>query len=212
MLHNIFQDTIKTIRLDSNGFSHYYEGTFFDFSQLYHQEILIVIANQPPVAIPMEIYQKDKQTDYLKIQYDLTEMGQIVTTDFKDYVLLNYIPTEETAILEKITTPIHFIPLFLYQMAHLFPIPEMLFLLDVKEHHMNCALLKHEELQFITYFSLTEDTDCLYHVMNICTQYKIDPSEIDLYYSSLPDSLIHLLKSYFTISHLEKPLFNQNLL
>lgn len=212
MLHNIFQDTIKTIRLDSNGFSHYTDGTYCDFDNSTDQDWLVVIANQPPVAIPMEIYNIERNKEYLRIQYEESEIGQIVTTDFKDYVLLNFIPQNEIHHLESLSNPIHYIPLFLYQMAHLFPIPEMLFLLDVKDQNMNCALLIHEELQFITHFKLHDHTDCLYHVMNICAQYNIDPSLIDLHYSAMPESLATLLKTYFTISHLEKPLFNQNLL
>lgn len=212
MLTNLFHDKLRTIRLDSNGFSYYYDGTSCDFSNEDHQEWLIVIANQPPVAIPMEIYNADKQIDYLKIQYDVDEIGRIITTDFKDYVLLNFLPKEAALQLEKSDHKIDFIPLFLYQMAHLFPIPEMLFLLDVKDKNMNCAFLIHEELQFITHFKLNENTDCVYHLMNICAQYKIDPSHLDLYFSMLPESILTLLKSYFTVSYLEKPTSNQNYL
>lgn len=212
MLTNLFHDKLKTIRLDSNGFSYYYDGTSCDFSNTEIDDLLIVLANQPPVAIPMEIYHADKQMDYLMIQYDVNQIGKVITTDFKDYVLLNYLPKEEAGIIEHYQGQIDYIPLFLYQMAHLFPIPEMLFLLDVKDKNMNCAFLIHEELQFITHFKLNEDTDCLYHLMNICAQYKIDPSLLDLYYSNLSDSLLNLLKSYFTVTNLEKPTSNQNYL
>ncbi|HNX21429.1 MAG TPA: DUF3822 family protein [Bacteroidales bacterium] len=212
MLTNLFHDKLKTIRLDSNGFSYYYDGTSCDFHGVELDDLLIVLANQPSVAIPMEIYNADKQIDYLKIQYDVNEIGKIITTDFKDYVLLNFLPKDKAGIIEHYQGPIDFIPLFLYQMAHLFPIPEMLFLLDVKDKNMNCAFLIHEELQFITHFKLNEDTDCLYHLMNICAQYKIDPSLLDLYYSNLSESLLALLKSYFTVSYLQKPNSNQNYL
>lgn len=212
MLTNLFHDKLKTIRLDSNGFSYYYDETSCDFNSNELDDSLIVLANQPPVAIPMEIYNADKQIDYLKIQYDVNEIGRIITTDFKDYVLLNFLPKDEAGIIEHYQGQIDFIPLFLYQMAHLFPIPEMLFLLDVKDNNMNCAFLIHEELQFITHFKINEDTDCLYHLMNICAQFKIDPSLLDLYYSNLSASLLTLLKSYFTVSYLQKPNSNQNYL
>ena len=212
MLTNLFHDKLKTIRLDSNGFSDYYDGSSIDFLTLQGEESLVVFANQPPVAIPMEIYDSEKQMDYLKIQYDVSEIGKIITTDFKDYVLLNYLPLKEASLIETTNIKIDFIPLFLYQMAHLFPIPEMLFLIDVKDKNMNCALLIHEELQFITHFKLNEDTDCLYHLMNICEQYRIDPTLIDLYFSNLSESLLSLLKSYFTVSYLQKPNSNQNYL
>lgn len=212
MLTNLFHDKLKTIRLDSNGFSYYYDGTSCEFTEHDKDDLLIVLANQPPVAIPMEIYNTDKQIDYLMIQYDVNEIGKVITTDFKDYVLLNFLPKDEAVSIENYQGKIDYIPLFLYQMAHLFPIPEMLFLLDVKDKNMNCAFLIHEELQFITHFKLNEDTDCLYHLMNICAQYKIDPSQLDLYYSNLSESLLILLKSYFTVTYLEKPTSNQNYL
>jgi hypothetical protein len=212
MLTNIFQENIETIRLDANGFSHFYGENQFLFSEITNQQLLIVIANQPPVAIPMEIYNSDNNLEYLKIQYDFGSIGHIITTDFKDYVLLNFLSKEETEVIQPFLAHIEFIPVFLFQMAHLFPIPEMLFLIDVRNQYLNCALLIHEELQFITHFKLNDDTDCLYHIMNICNQYKINPSHLNLYYSNLSNSLVELLQSYFTISKLIKPTKNQNLL
>ncbi len=212
MLTNIFQENIETIRLDANGFSHFYGEKPFLFSTIQEQQMVVVLANQPPVAIPMEIYDGAKNMEYLNIQYDPNTIGQIITTDFKDYVLLNFLSHEESELLKPFQDKIEFIPLFLFQMAHLFPIPELLFLIDVKDHNLNCALLIHEELQFITHFKLNDDTDCLYHILNICKQYSIDPARLELYYSELSETLVTLLKNYMTISHLIKPTKNQNLL
>ncbi len=212
MLTNIFQENIETIRLDANGFSHFYGEKPFHFTTIQDQPIVLVLANQPPVAIPMEIYNGAKNMEYLNIQYDPEIIGQIITTDFKDYVLLNFLSHEEAELLKPFQDKIEFIPLFLFQMAHLFPIPERLFLIDVKNQNLNCALLIHEELQFITHFKLNDDTDCLYHILNICKQYSIDPAFLELYYSELSDTLVELLKTYLNLSHLIKPTKNQNLL
>lgn len=204
MLKNIFKDNVRTIRLNSNGFSY-----LNDLNPIYEipsddQELLVVITHTPPITIPIEIYNPQKNMDYLKIQFDSSDIGQIVASEFKDYALLNFLTTKELQLLEHIKTEIHFIPLFLFQILHIPQIPENTLLIDVQNNCLQCSLLIHEELQFITYFYLNNDTDCLYHLMNICAQFVIDPKDMNLFYISLTESLHTLLESYFTVQSILK--------
>ena len=204
MLKNIFKENVRTIRLNSNGFS--YLSTLNPILEIPSddQELLVVITHTPPITIPLEIYKPEKNIDYLKIQFDSSDIGEIVASEFKDYALLNFLTTKELQQLEHIKTEIHYIPLFLFQILHIPQIPEKTLLIDVQNNCLQCSLLIHEELQFITYFYLNDDTDCLYHLMNICAQFQILPNDVNLFYISLTDSLHSLLESYFSIQTILK--------
>lgn len=204
MLKNIFKEHLKTIRLNSNGFSHLKDLTPFDTIDPNDQELLVVITHKPPISVPIEIYNPEKNIDYLKIQFDPSEIGKVVASEFKDYALINFLTPHELQQLEHIPVEIHYMPLFLFQILHIPQIPENTLLIDVQNNCLQCSLLVHEELQFITYFNLNEDTDCLYHLMNICAQYKIIPEEMNLFYISLTESLHTLLEPYFTLQTLIK--------
>ncbi len=204
MLKNIFKDNVRTIRLNSNGFSY-----LNDLNPIYQipsddQELLVVITHTPPITIPIETYNPEKNIDYLKIQFETSDFGHIVASEFKDYALLNFLTTQELQKLEHIKSEIHYIPLFLFQVLHIPQIPENTLFIDVQNNCLQCSLLVHEELQFITYFYLNDDTDCLYHLMNICAQFQIEPKEMNLFYISLSNSLKTLLESYFTIESILK--------
>lgn len=204
MLKNIFKDNVRTIRLNSNGFSHLSDLNPIDHLVEEDQELLVVITHNPPITIPIEIYNPEKNMDYLKIQFDPSEIGKVVASEFKDYALLNFLTKQELRHLDHIKTEIHYIPLFLFQILHIPQIPENTLLIDVQNRCLQCSLLVHEELQFITYFHLNEDTDCLYHLMNICAQFQIPPEDMNLFYISLTDSLNALLEPYFTLQSLIK--------
>lgn len=204
MLKNIFKDNLKTIRLNTNGFSYLGSLTPLFSIDCPEEELLVVIAHQPPVVVPIELYDPETDVDYLKVQYDVSQLEEVVASEFKDYSLLNFITHDQKRKLETVDKPIHFIPLFLFQVLHIPQIPEKTILIDLQNDTLQISLLMYEELQFITYFNLVGEMDGLYHLINICTQYEIPREEAELFYTHITPSMEKLLKPYFKLNSLLK--------
>ncbi len=172
------------------------------------EESTVLIFNYPPLLIPAHVYQPELQKEYLKFQFDLTDIGAIFEEHIADYVALYFLKQQDHFFLSREYPHLKFEHRSLYyykkfqQSAPASDLREYRLVLIADEERADFWLEKEGKLLLMNCFDFTSEYDILYFVSNILKQYEATAKECSLFLQKMSgnhEATIKLLSQYFHI-------------
>jgi len=171
-------DNIKSIRLSPNGFT-LLEGQ----SILPPYQKMVIIDYMPPLLIPENLYDKNKNFDYVRLQYATNDSIEIMSEPLETYCLLYFMPIHDFyTIKNSIESPV-----FTHQSAFLYKIAEDelsktddFIQIFIDQTFIDITLKKKGQLRFINRFKWANDEDIAYYLFNIMKQFDLDSNSCKL--------------------------------
>lgn len=184
----------KSIRLTPDGFSLYWlqengklqqahyptaenalitnkAPQFFNLSTDDNQSVDIIIATKMPMLIPDIIYDESKVTDYLRMQFDISQMGQCFSEQLGHYRSLSFMTQNESDTIRELPCQVHCVSeaSLLYQFLLEQNMTEAV-LLSINDSFADILAMQHNDPLLINRTKHVENVDLLYYTLNSVQQ------------------------------------------
>ncbi len=187
---------IKSIRFDADGFSILGEKFSPDNLQT-HEFAQIVVALRPPILVPREIYQENKKSDYLTLQFNKEAINEISTDIFGEYILIDYLTKEEALQLAEFEN---------YSVIHLlsylhrnFNNSKSSLFFDLNKSLLQCYIIKNDNITLATSFHVSSPIDVLYYLTHTIKEEGLNINALSIKASRCEAAVLEFLQPYFTI-------------
>lgn len=159
-------------------------GIFFDTLSP-DDEICVYLGAATPVLVPQAIYQKPG-SQYVRLQYDLSENETVLEDLFDEYCLLFPYPVNRLSQLQKaVSHPIsihHITTAMANFLAYDVASEADRMFLHFDANQVQYVLFKDQQLQIISHFSFLTQEDILYHILNIYHQFGVNRNVCETLY------------------------------
>lgn len=177
-----------------------YISSFFPVTDTGPVGVIVDVA--PPVLIPEPLFDMESAPSYLKLQFETSGIGKILTDQLDPYISLYFIDKETDHILDKTEVDLEFVhqsTLFCrYIDSPNFSFSEnSSFLLYIDKQYAGYCMFKEGKIQLINRFGYTTGYDILYHYLNILKQYRMETRQTRLFlYNTISKEYTELFKTY----------------
>lgn len=211
----------KSIRLTPNGFSFYKrdeKGTtsvehyqnaenvllgkkasdFFSLDTTPYQPIDIVTATHAPMLVPDEIYDDDKASQYLQLQFDISQFGHHFSDQLGHYRALYFLTQNDYSTINEIPC----LPRFVSEATLLYRFltdqgNDEAVLLSISDTFADVIAMHKGEPTLVNRITRMENVDILYYTLNCVQQFMLSTPTIFVHYFYLPNrKLNELLSNY----------------
>lgn len=172
---------------------------FFKLTPSDNPEVAVVVANEPPVLMPTELFDANDTMKLIALQYDTTKVEQTFNTDVNVYQMLYFLYKNEKSAVERLCVQAHY--LSYWSLAYHFVLQECasenLIWLDEHDGYLELLVQKNNKPMLFNRFNYVQPEDELYYLMNVKQQYQLDDETLVCYHSYLTrPSLKSLLEKY----------------
>ena len=134
-------------------------------------QVTVIAAQQVPMLVPAELYNADKDRDYLALQFDISKLGATFTDAVGAYKAVYFLTQNETDTLNRLPFPHQTVAettlfyRFLCAQGHF----SALFV-SANPGFTDIVATQKEELLLLNRFRPAEPEDTLYHILNVIKQ------------------------------------------
>lgn len=171
---------------------------FFHFEDAALQPVDVVVATTPPMLVPNEIYDEAKARDYLRMQYDITHIGQHFSDPIRHYQALYFLNQNEYDTINSMACVPHFVSelSILYRFLSEQGCPDAV-MLSIDDTFADVLVMRQNEPSLINRTTRMENVDLLYYTLNCVMQFGLDAPTLFVQYFSKPNrKLNELLQQY----------------
>ena len=171
---------------------------FFDFGSQDIQPLDIVVATQPAMLVPDSIYSDDKAREYLKLQFDISQIGQHFSDQVSHYRALYFLNQNEYSTVNELKC----LPRFVSEASLLYKFvseqnQKDSMLLSINDTFADIIVLHQNEPSLVNRITRMENVDILYYTLNCVMQFGLSAPAIFIhYFSKTNKNLNDLLKQY----------------
>ena len=171
---------------------------FFQTSSSDSSVVDVVIANEPPVVVPKELYHEEDAAKFVALQYDVAKMAQTFAVEVESYKLIFFLYQGEQNALERLTFVKRYssywdlICKYVSQEPH----PQNMILVVEHEEYLDFYVEKKNKLMLLNRFDYVAAEDELYYIMNVRQQYQLGGAEVRILSGNHRSPLKPLVKKY----------------
>ena len=161
-------------------------------------QVTVVAAQQVPMLVPAELYDADKDRDYLALQFDTSKLGATFTDAVGAYQAVYFLTQNETDTLNRLPFPHQTVAettlfyRFLCAQGH-----SAALFVSANPGFTDIVATQKEELLLMNRFRPAEPEDTLYHVLNVVKQCNLRQPALYLRpFGDKDRKLSQLLKTY----------------
>ena len=172
------------------------------------QHCLIIFANDTPVLVPKDIFQKPEKQ--FLIEKNISDTDQIMMDDLDDYISLYIIPKNRTEQWDKIgIKPIfkHVTTCLYHYLRDNYTQIDHKILLYFSNNWAYMIFFKDAQLQIISQIECSSPENVLYYLLNIMHQHELEPMDCQVFLSGEPqmiDKIYPTCRPY--LPHLDEPI------
>lgn len=171
---------------------------FFNFKEASEQHIDVIVGTQTPLLIPDILYEEDKAKEYLRLQYDITQLGKYYCDSLGKYRSLYFLTQNEYATLSALPCSLHFISeaSLLCNFLQDIDTSDSL-LISVNESFVDIIMTHRNEPVLVNRIFHIEPVDVLYYTLNCIQQYALSEYRLYVqYFGKANKRLNDLLQQY----------------
>lgn len=158
----------------------------------------VVVARHIPMLVPAELYDAGKDSAYLNLQFDTSQLGESHADTLGIYRAVYFLTKNETDILRRLPFACNVVSeasLF-FRFLQDRQTDQSLFL-ALNNGFVDILALNKGEVALLNRFQLVEPTDILCYIYNIMKQCNMRQPDVYLHFFAEEDKkLVQLLKSY----------------
>lgn len=161
-------------------------------------EVEVVIANEPPVVVPRELYHADDALKFVALQFDATKVAETFACDMEPYKLIYFLYQNEKNALERLPFAKHIVSYWdlIHQYIHQEKHAENLIWIAEHEQYLDFYVEKKGKMMLLTRFNYVQAEDELYYILNMKRQYRMDDVEVRILSEIHRSPLQSLAKKY----------------
>jgi hypothetical protein len=171
---------------------------FFQASSSDTSDVEVVIANEPPVVVPKELYHEEDAAKFVVLQYDAAKIAHTFAIELELYKLVYFLYQSEQNALERLSFAKHYTSYWdlLYKYAHQEQHPQNLVWAVEHEQYLDFLVEKKSKLTLLNRFDYVAAEDELYYIMNVKQQYQLGDAEVRILSENHRSPLKPLTKKY----------------
>ena len=171
---------------------------FFQTDASDTSEVEVVVANEPPVVVPRELYHADDALKFVALQFDATKVADSFACDMEPYKLIYFLYQNEKNALNRLAFSKHTVSYwelihhYVRQEKH----SENLIWIAEHEQYLDFYVEKKGKTTLLTRFHYVKAEDELYYIMNVKRQYRMEDAEVSIMSEIHRSPLQNLAKKY----------------
>ena len=171
---------------------------FFQASSADPSDVEIVIANEPPVIVPKELYQEEDAAKFVALQFDAAKIANTLAVDMEPYKVIYFLYQNELNALQRLSFTKHYASYWylINKFVHQEQRPQNLIVVVEHERYMDFYVEKKSKLMLLNRFNYVEAEDELYHIMNVRQQFQLGGAEVRILSENHRSPLKPLVKRY----------------
>lgn len=171
---------------------------FFQTDAADGADVEVVIANEPPVVIPKELYHAEDAQKFVALQFDIAKIATTFACDREPYKLVYFLYQNEKNALDRLGFAKRFVSYWELICRHLQLEKHAEQLLWVAEHEgfLDFYAEKKGNMMLITRFDYVTAEDELYHIVNVKQQCHLRDAEVRIVSVMHRSPLKNLAKKY----------------
>ena len=171
---------------------------FFQTSSSDMSDVEVVIANEPPVIIPRELYHEEDAVKFVSLQYDAAKIARQFAYDMETYKLIGFLYQNEQNALDRLPFTKHYTSYWglLYKFACAETHPQNLIWVVEHEQYLDFLVEKKAKPMLLNRFDYVAAEDELYYIMNVKQQYQLGDAEVRILSENHRSPLKSLVKKY----------------
>ena len=162
------------------------------------EDVEVIVANEPPVIVPRELYQTDEALKFVALQYDVSKVTQTFACDMEQYKLLFFLYKNEQNALDRLTFNKHIVSYWdmiqrcVRQQEH----PQNLIWVAENDSYLDFYVEKKNKIMLFNRFNYKTAEDELYFIMNIKQQFQLGDAAVWINSENHRSPLKSLVKKY----------------
>ena len=171
---------------------------FFKIPATATVDVEVLVANEPPVIVPKELYQSEESLKFIALQYDAAKVTQTFACDMDQYKLLFFLYKNEQNALDRLSFSKHFVSYWemvqrgVRQQEH----PQNLIWVAEYDSYLDFYVEKRGEIVLLNRFNYKTAEDELYFIMNLKQQFHLGDAAVWINSDSHRSPLKSLAKKY----------------
>lgn len=172
---------------------------FFKLTPSDNPEVAVVVANEPPMLMPTELFDAKDAMKLISLQYDAAKVEQTFDTEVDVYQMIYFLYKDEKSALDRLGIRAHY--LSYWSLAYHFVLQECasanLIWADEHNGYLDLLVQKNNKPMLFNRFKYVQAEDELYFLMNVKQQFQLDDKTVVCFHSYLTrPSLKSLLTKY----------------
>ena len=193
-------------RSDRQQFFNYADGDILSVKALefFHadasdtSDVAVVVANEPPVVIPKDLYNAEDVQKFVALQFDIAKIADTFTCDQEPYKLVYFLYQNEKNALDRLAFTKHFVSYWELICKHVQQEKHTGNLIWVAEHEsfLDFYVEKKGKMILLTRFNYVTAEDELYYILNLRQQCRLGDAEVRIVSEKHRSPLKNLAKKY----------------
>ena len=171
---------------------------FFQASSSDTSDVEIVVANEPPVVIPKELYHEEDVAKFLALQFEAAKIACSFACDMEQYKLVYFLYQNEQNALNRMPFTKHYTSYWslLYQYTCREQHSQNMIWVVEHERYVDLLLEKKSKVLLLNRFDFVTAEDELYYIMNVKQQYQLGNAEVRILSENHRSMLKPMAKKY----------------
>jgi hypothetical protein len=171
---------------------------FFSLSSSEATDIEIVVANEPPIIVPKELFQEEDALKFADLQYDAGKISRSFSCDMEAYKLVYFLYQNEQNALDRLPLVKHYTSYWDLIHKHISKKQQAQNLIWVAEHelYLDMYVEKKGKAVLLNRFDYVTAEDKLYHILNVRHQCQLGDAHITIVSNIHRSPLKTLVKKY----------------
>jgi len=160
--------------------------------------VTVIAAHHIPMLIPSEIHDPEKNSAYLQLQFDTSQLGATFTDVTGQYSSVYFLTKNEYDTIGRLPFRCQVVaePTLLYRFLSENTTEPSIFV-SLNQDFIDILAVQKGEIIFMNRFHLVEPSDTLCYLYNIMKQFNLRQPELYLHFFAEEDKkLLQLLKQY----------------
>ena len=193
-------------RSDRQQFFHYADGDILSVKALEFFQtdgndtaaVQVVVANEPPVIVPRELYQAEDALKFVALQFDATRVADLFACDMDAYKLIYFLYQNEKNALERLSFSKQIVSYWelIYKYVHQEQCPDNLIWVAEHESFLDFYVEKKGKTILLNRFDYVTTEDELYYILNVKKQCHLGGAEVRIVSENYRSPLKSLVKKY----------------
>ena len=155
---------------------------FFSLSSSEATDIEIVVANEPPIIVPKELFQEEDALKFADLQYDAGKISRSFSCDMEAYKLVYFLYQNEQNALDRLPLVKHYtsywdlIHNYIGRKQH----SQNLIWVAEHEQYLDMYVQKKGKAVLLNRFDYVTAEDELYHIVNVRHQYLLGDAPVTI--------------------------------
>ncbi len=161
-------------------------------------DVEVIIANEPPVIVPKELFQEEDALKFADLQYDTGKIARTFSCEMDIYKLVYFLYQNELNALERLPFAKHYTCYWnlIHKHINRTQHPQNLMWVAEHEQYIDMYVEKKSKATLLNRFDYVTAEDELYHILNVRHQLQLGDANITIVSNLHRSPLKTLVKKY----------------